>query len=119
MKIFAKGHLSEKAADFFGMLGVCIIFAVAYFFDDWSGFWFWVFALLGAALGYIGAYGGLARKFGFPAPFTNDPLGWRKAKQTYKSDEEVNGSTEKTANHDPPNPPPNLEQNPKLPNSHG
>ncbi len=28
-------------------------------------------------------------------PFTNDPLGWRKAKQTYKADEVVNGAAEK------------------------
>jgi hypothetical protein len=42
--------------------------------------------LVWRAFGYLGAYGGLARKFGFEAPFTNDPKGWRKAKESYKTD---------------------------------
>ena len=86
MKLFIDGHLSQRGSDILGLIGVVIVFAVAYFFDDWSGFWFWTLALFGGLLGYVGAYGGLARKFGFEAPFTNDPLGWRKAKETYQND---------------------------------
>lgn len=80
------GHLTSRGADSLGVAGVLIIWGAAYFFDEWSGLWFWTLAILGGALGYLGAYGGLARKFGFSAPFTNDPLGWRKAKKSYKTD---------------------------------
>lgn len=84
MKFFIDGHLSQRGSDILGLIGVAVVFAAAFCFDDWSGFWFWTFALVGGFLGYLGAYGGLARKFGFEAPFTNDPLGWRKAKKTYQ-----------------------------------
>ena len=87
MKFFIDGHLSQRGSDILGLIGVVVIFAIAYFFEDWSGFWFWFLALCGGFLGYVGAYGGLARKFGFQAPFTNDPLGWRKAKKSYKTDD--------------------------------
>jgi hypothetical protein len=82
--LFEKGHLTSRGADTLGVMGVAIIWGAAYFFEKWSGFWFWALALLGGALGYIGAYGGLAKTFGFSAPFTNDPLGWRKAKKSYQ-----------------------------------
>jgi 4-hydroxybenzoate polyprenyltransferase len=87
-KILVNGHLTQRGADILGAIGVLILFAAAYFFEEWSGFWFWLFALVGGALGYVGAYGGLAKKFGFEAPFTNDPLGWRKAKKSYQNESE-------------------------------
>lgn len=87
-KILVNGHLTQRAADVLGAIGVLILFATAYFFEEWSGFWFWLFALVGGALGYVGAYGGLAKKFGLEAPFTNDPLGWREAKKSYKAESE-------------------------------
>lgn len=77
-----KGHLTNRGADTLGLTGVGILWVTAYLFDEWSGFWFWFFLLLGGALGYIGAYGGLAKRFGFYAPFSNDPLGWRTAKRS-------------------------------------
>lgn len=80
------GHLTENGTNLLGVVGMVILFSVAYFFDQWSGFWFWILALIGGGLGYVGAYGGLAKKFGFQAPFTNDPLGWRKAKESYSAD---------------------------------
>jgi hypothetical protein len=47
-------------------------------------------ALLGLCLGLtiaaIGGFSGRANALDLPAPFTNDPLGWRKAKKTYKTD---------------------------------
>jgi len=73
--LFEKGHLTERGSDVLGVSGVLIVWSAAYFFEDWSGFLFWTLALLGGTLGFIGAYGGLARTFGFSAPFTNDPLG--------------------------------------------
>lgn len=91
MKLFRflvdKGHMTRRGADALGLIGVGIIWGTAYFFEEWSGFWFWALALLGGALGYVGAYGGLAKQFGFQAPFTNDPLGWRAAKKSYKNSE--------------------------------
>lgn len=83
------GHLTEGGADLLGTIGILILCCVAYFFKNWSGFWFWLLALIGGCLGYVGAYGGLAKKFGFEAPFTNDPLGWRKAKKSYQNDSDA------------------------------
>ena len=88
--IIKNGNLTEKVSDCLGVLGILVIWATAYFFQDWSGLWFWLFMCFGAVVGYFGAYGGLAKKFGL-RPFTNDPLGWRKAKATYSE------PTEKTA----------------------
>jgi len=86
MKIFENGHITERGCDVLGLTGIGVIWATAYFFESWSGFWFWALMLVGGALSYAAAYGGLAKKFGFQAPFTNDPLGWRKAKQSYKAE---------------------------------
>jgi len=36
-------------------------------------------------LGYGGAWGGLAEQWGWK-PLREDPLGWRKAKKSYKTD---------------------------------
>lgn len=44
--------------------------------------------LLGIFLGAIVGYEGKAKQFGFQAPFTNDPLGWRKAKKSYETQED-------------------------------
>jgi hypothetical protein len=47
-------------------------------------------ALLGLCLGLtlaaIGGFSGRANALDLPPPFTTDPLGWRKAKKTYKTD---------------------------------
>ena len=84
--LFEKGHLTSRGADAVGVIGIAIVWGVAYFFEEWSGFWFWTLAFFGGALGYLGAYGGLAKTFGFSAPFTRDPLGWRAAKKSYTKD---------------------------------
>lgn len=42
--------------------------------------------LVGIFLGAVVGYEGKAKQFGFEAPFTNDPLGWRKAKESYKAE---------------------------------
>jgi hypothetical protein len=68
-----------------GVLGVLIGWATMYFFDDWSSPMFWLLAVIATVLGLCGAWGGLSNQWGAP-PFTNDPLGWRKAKQSYKED---------------------------------
>ncbi len=49
---------------------------------------FW--KLLGLSIGLgimgIGAYSARASALGLPPPFTNDPLGWRKAKKSYQDE---------------------------------
>jgi hypothetical protein len=81
------GNLKEKVMDLMGIAGIAIIWGTAYFFEKWEGFLFWTLMLTGGALGYLSSYGGLAKKFGYK-PFTNDPLGWRTAKESYKENEE-------------------------------
>ncbi len=44
-----------------------------------------VITCIGSAISLLGSYEAKAKQFGFQAPFTNDPLGWRKAKKTYKT----------------------------------
>ena len=39
---------------------------------------------LGLAIAAIGGFSGRASALELPPPFTNDPLGWRKAKQSYQ-----------------------------------
>jgi hypothetical protein len=51
----------------------------------------WLVFLFGLCFGLvlmgIAGYEARAQALGLPPPFTNDPLGWRKAKQSYKQDE--------------------------------
>ena len=91
-KFVKNGNLTSSAANGLGISGVAIVWGAAYLFDDWSGVWFWMFMCVGATVGYFGAYSGLARKFGF-SPFTNDPLGWRKAKESYKTPKGLSDKT--------------------------
>ena len=55
--------------------------------------------ILGLCIGVvfvgIGGYSARAKALGLPPPFTSDPLGWRKAKESYKTKEETE---EKRAN---------------------
>ena len=46
-------------------------------------------ASIGLAIAAIGGFNGRAHAVGLPPPFTNDPLGWRKAKESYKSEDEA------------------------------
>ncbi len=45
---------------------------------------------LGLSVGFVcvslAAYANKAESLDLPAPFTNDPLGWRKAKESYKAE---------------------------------
>lgn len=70
-----------------GISGVAIGWGAMYLFDNLGGPIFWILICLAVALGYGGAWGGLSNRWGAP-PFTTDPLGWRKAKQTYAQDQE-------------------------------
>ncbi len=94
------GNLKEKVMNWMDLVGLALIWGGAYFFEKWEGFLFWMVMLTGGALAYTSSYGGLAKKFGYK-PFTNDPLGWRKAKESYlkkdgeeESKSSVNSSAE-------------------------
>jgi hypothetical protein len=51
-------------------------------------FWWGVVVIsISLLIGATGAAAGMAESVG-TKPFTNDPLGWRKAKKTYKNGEE-------------------------------
>jgi hypothetical protein len=76
---------SQKILRIAGVLGVLIGWGAMYFFNDWSSPIFWILISIAIILGYGGAWGGLSLQWGAP-PLTNDPLGWRKAKKTYKTD---------------------------------
>lgn len=65
-----------------GLVGVAIAWSATYFLEDWDGPVFWTLICISVVLGYGGAWGGLSSQWG-STPFTNDPLGWRKAKKTY------------------------------------
>ncbi len=68
-----------------GILGLLLGWGAMYFFDDWSSPFFWVLISVAVVLGYGGAWGGLAEQWGWK-PLREDPLGWRKAKKSYKTD---------------------------------
>jgi hypothetical protein len=43
-------------------------------------------SIIGCLISLTASYEAKAKLFGYQAPFTNDPLGWRKAKQSYKQE---------------------------------
>lgn len=92
---FLKGHITERGSDALSIIGIAITWGCAYFFDEWEGFWFWFLISIGVVVAYVGIYGSQAKKFGFQAPFTSDPLGWRKAKQSYKEEAAPEEDSEK------------------------
>ena len=93
-----KSKISQKILRISGVFGVFIGWATMYFFEDWSSPIFWLLISIAVILGYGGAWGGLSLQWGAP-PFTNDPLGWRKAKESYKADASSNDVSKKD---DPP-----------------
>jgi hypothetical protein len=50
---------------------------------------------LGLAIAAVGGFSGRAHALDLPPPFTKDPLGWRKAKESYKSPEGTEESVKK------------------------
>lgn len=97
--LISNGNLKEKILNIMDLVGLGTIFATAYFFEKWEGWLFWLLMLSGAAIAKVSAYGGLAEKFGYK-PFTNDPLGWRKAKESYlnkDTEEELKPSVDASA----------------------
>jgi hypothetical protein len=92
---FHEGHITERGSDVFAIVGIAITWGCAYFFKEWGGVWFWLLVSVGVIISYVGIFGRQSKQFGFQAPFTNDPLGWRKAKKTYKTDVDSEKMTKK------------------------
>lgn len=67
-RVFSYGGLALAVLPWFLEIGVvyCLLLTV-----------------FGSVVSLIGSYEEKARQFGLPAPFTRDPIGWRKAKKTY------------------------------------
>lgn len=92
--IFIKdGNLNFFARTFLCFVGVGII-GVAIFYVE-SKFWFYVLSTFGLVIGYFGGYSSQAAVLKLK-PFTNDPLGWRKAKKTYMSKKDFDEPSKKS-----------------------
>ena len=92
---FQEGHITERGSDVFAIAGIAITWGCAYFFKEWAGVWFWLLVSVGVVISYIGIFGRQSKQFGFQAPFTNDPLGWRKVKKTYQTESILEKPTNK------------------------
>jgi hypothetical protein len=57
-----------------------------FFLDDLSDFRLWILVVIALVFGRGAAMAGIVQQWGYK-PFTNDPLGWRKAKKSYEEKE--------------------------------
>lgn len=69
-----------------GIFGVLLGWATMYYFEDWSGPVFWLLISVSTILSATGAWGGLSEQWGYK-PLSDDPLGWRAVKKSYKDAE--------------------------------
>lgn len=83
--IFRDGRLSKGARAIATTIGLGCAAATFFLLDDLNDPKLWICAVLAILFGYGSAWSGLSEKWGFK-PFTNDPLGWRKAKKSYEQD---------------------------------
>lgn len=89
--VFIKdGVLTPFAKNISAVIAIGLI-AYIHFFGDFDNFWTWILASIAVVFGYGSAWAGLMHKWGYK-PFTNDPLGWRKAKATYQDGESLPAS---------------------------
>ncbi len=95
--IIKDGNLSPLADKVFSLVGVAAAISLVVFFDELNGLWFYLVVVIAIIFGYGSAWAGIVKKWGY-APFTNDPLGWRKAKESYKKTAGAeNGEQDSTA----------------------
>ena len=87
MKRLVGYFLQRGFLTFLGVF-VCVIlgFSLVYVSVEFLPYvWLKVLGLsLGLGLAAIGGFSGRASALGLTPPFTNDPLGWRKAKKSYQ-----------------------------------
>ncbi|SDC49591.1 hypothetical protein SAMN05444679_103214 [Variovorax sp. CF079] len=78
----ADGKLTGLGVAILFLVGVLILLgSMAFLPMVWMR---WLGASLGLGCMAVAGLSGRAHALGLPPPFTNDPLGWRKAKATYK-----------------------------------
>lgn len=77
------GRLTNLSSFLVVLIPAGCIFGVLYFQPNfWMGT---ILIALGVMVGVIGIGAGAAESVGI-SPFTNDPIGWRKAKKSYEQD---------------------------------
>jgi hypothetical protein len=85
-KIIVNGWFVGRWGFIFSIGGLALA-VIPWFFDLHVGLSL-VLTFIGVPISLLGSYEAKARQFGFSAPFTNDPLGWRKAKKSYETKED-------------------------------
>lgn len=98
--IFRDGVLTRKWKTIFSAIGIVSAFGAWYFIDDLTDIRFWLLAIAAIVFGYGSAWAGLMEKWGLK-PFTHDPLGWRKAKESYKGKENAASAADKNQDEAP------------------
>ena len=90
------GKLTKKGKNIFTVIGLAAAYGVWYFIGDMSDIRFWLCVIIGIVFGYGTVWAGWMEKWGYK-PFTNDPLGWRKAKASYRNKESAEDSAKETS----------------------
>jgi hypothetical protein len=85
------GKLSKSARLASTLIGIASAASTFVFMDDLEDPRLWTSAVLAIVFGYGAAWSGLSEQWGFN-PFTHDPLGWRKAKKTYETPDDIDKS---------------------------
>jgi hypothetical protein len=94
MRNFLSHFLKDGRLAFTGaLLTVVFGLAITYLSIAWlPSTWLKVLGLsIGLGVALLGSFSGRATALGIPPPFTNDPLGWRKAMKSY--DSQVSGES--------------------------
>jgi hypothetical protein len=80
--LLAEGKLTGFGVTLLFLMGLSILLAsIAFSPTVWM---WWLGISLGLGCMAVAGFSGRAHALGLPPPFTNDPLGWRKAKATYE-----------------------------------
>lgn len=90
------GWFSNRYGAIFSIGGLAVAI-IPWFFGVSTGYGL-LLTLIGSVISLIGSYEGKARQFRFQAPFAQDPLGWRKAKESYRK---VESDPNRPADPDP------------------
>lgn len=87
------GWLRKSAS--LGLFLISLALMIFPWFLNIPGWLMLTLCLAGVVIGAINGYEGKAKQFGYAAPFTNDPLGWRKAKESYKTPKDLEDKKDK------------------------
>lgn len=85
--IFEDGKLTRKWKNIFTLIGLLSALSTLFFLDDLSDYRLWILVVIALIFGRGAALAGIVQRWGYK-PFTNDPLGWRKAKKSYRKKED-------------------------------